>query len=125
MIKRYIITALVLIVLAPLNAGAAAWMTQSPTVGDTGEMPMAQMDMAGHDHESMMSSGQKQLMMDAHDHGSDDCDDYCMNCSNHCSSTAILSSSNDIFELDREFHKTLAGDTSNRAYLLFRPPIRA
>ena len=125
MTKRYIITALILVMLAPLNAGASPWMAQSSSDPGAGEMAMPQMGMAGHDHGALMSSGQQQTMMDAHDHSAEDCDDYCMNCSNHCSSTAILTSPNDTFELDRGFHKTFTVETLRRAYLLYRPPIRA
>lgn len=121
MIKRYIVTVLVLLMLAPVNAGAAAWMTESAPAADA----MAQMHMAGHDHEAMMDSSAKQAMMDAHDHSSEDCDDYCMNCSNHCSSTAITPSSSSTFEVDRKFHRTHTGNTFSRAYLLYRPPISA
>lgn len=125
MIKRYIAAALVLIMLAPLNAGAAAWMAESSSVVDADEMAMTQMLKLGHDHAAMMDSSQKQSMMDAHDHGSEDCDDYCMNCSNHCSSTAIIPSSSSSFALDRKFSRTIAGNTFSRAYLLYRPPISA
>ena len=122
MIKRYIVTALVLLMLAPVNAGASAWMADSSSVVETEETAMVEMLMTGHDHEAMMDSSQKQTMMDGHDHGADDCDDYCMNCSNHCSSTAIIPSSNSTFELDRKFNRTITGNTLNRAYLLYRPP---
>lgn len=125
MIKRYIATALVLIMLAPLNAGASAWMAESASMVEADEAAMTQMLMAGHDHEEMMSPIQKQSMMDAHDHGPDDCDDYCMNCSNHCSGTAIIPSANSTFELDRKFNRTITGNTLSRAYLLYRPPIFA
>lgn len=125
MIKRYIITALVLLMLAPLNAGASAWMAESSPMVETDEVAMAEMLMPGHDHGAMMGSSEKQSMMDAHDHDAEDCDDYCMNCSNHCSSTAIVPSSSNIFELDRKFNRTITGDTSSRASLLFRPPISA
>ena len=59
MIKRYIVTALVLIMLAPLNAGASVWMAESSSVVDADEVAVAQMHMAGHDHGAMMGSGQK------------------------------------------------------------------
>lgn len=125
MIKRYIVTVLVLLMLTPVNAGASAWMAESSSGVGADEMAMAEMHMAGHDHEAMMASPAKQSMMDAHDHGSKDCDDYCMNCSNHCSSTAITSSSNSTFERDRKFNRTITGNTFSRAYLLYRPPIFA
>lgn len=123
--KRYIVTALVFVMLAPLNVVASAWMTQSSSVIAADETAMAQEHMMGHDHEAMTSSGQKQAMMDAHEHDAEDCDDYCMNCSSHCSSTAIPTSANDIIELDQKFNKILSGETSSRSYLLFRPPIRS
>jgi hypothetical protein len=119
------ITALVLIMFAPLNVGASAWMAESSSVVDPDEIVMTQMFMTGHDHEAMMDSPQKQSMMDAHDHGSEDCDDYCMNCSSHCSSTAIIPSSSSPFELDRKFDRIITGNTFSRAYLLYRPPIFA
>lgn len=125
MIKRYIVTALVLIMFAPLNVGASAWMDESSSVVDADETAMAQMHMAGHDHEAMMGSAQQQVMMDVHDHSAEDCDDYCMNCSNHCSSTAIIPTLSHVFELDRKFTRTLTGNTFSRAYLLYRPPISA
>ncbi|MBL4574185.1 MAG: hypothetical protein JKY86_14120 [Gammaproteobacteria bacterium] len=122
---RYIITALVLLMLAPVNAGASAWMVDSSSVVEAGETVTAEMHMTGHEHEANMGSSQKQSMMDAHDHGSEDCDDYCMNCSNHYSSTAITPSLSSTFETDRKFDRTITGTTLNRAYLLFRPPIPA
>lgn len=125
MIKRYIVTALVLLMLAPVNVGAAAWMVESSSVVKPDEMAMAEMHMTGHDHAAMMDSSAKQSMMAAHDHGSQDCDDYCMNCSNHCSSTAIIPSSSSTFERDRKFNRTISGNTFSRAYLLYRPPIFA
>ncbi|MDA0281612.1 MAG: hypothetical protein O3C29_14455 [Proteobacteria bacterium] len=125
MIKRYIVTALVLLMLAPVNAGASAWMAESaPGVGPD-KMAMAEMHMAGHDHKAMMDSSAKQSMMDAHDHGSEDCDDYCMNCSNHCSSTAITPSSGSTFERDRKFNRTITGNIFSRSSKLYRPPIFA
>ena len=124
MIKRYVATTLVLIMLAPLNAGASAWMAESSSMVDADQMAMTQMIAMGHDHKAM-SAGQKQAMMDAHDHGPEDCDDYCMNCSNHCSSTAIIPYASNTFELDRRFNRILTGNTLSRAYLLYRPPIFA
>lgn len=100
-------------------------MAESSSGVETGEMAMAEMPMPGHDHAAMMDSRQKQAMMDAHDHGPEDCDDYCMNCSNHCSSTVIISSSSSSFALDRKFNRTITGNTLSRTYLLYRPPISA
>ena len=116
MIKRYIVSVLVLLMLTPVNAGASAWMAESSSGVGADEMAMAEMHMAGHDHEAMM---------DAHDHGSKDCNDYCMNCSNHCSSTAITPFSRSTFERDRKFNRTITGNTFSRAYLLYRPPMFA
>jgi hypothetical protein len=104
----------------PVNAGASSWMDESSSVVKSEEM-----HMAGHDHEAMMDSEQKPSSMDAHDHGSEDCDDYCMNCSTHCTSAAIIPSSSSTFELDRKFNRSITGYTSSYAYLLYRPPISA
>lgn len=125
MIKRYIVTVLVLLMLAPENVGVSAWMAESSTVVDADEIAMADMHMAGHDHEAMMDSSHKLSMVDAHEHGSEDCDDYCMNCSNHCSNTAIIPSSSSIFGPDQKFISITTGNTLSRAYLLYRPPISA
>ena len=81
--------------------------------------------MMAHDHDSMMSAEHKQSMMDAHYHGAEECDDYCMNCSSHCSSTAIISSPSDAYDFDRKFGRATAVDTSSLVYLLYRPPICA
>ena len=125
MIKRYIVTVLVLLMLAPENVGVSAWMAESSTVVDADEIAMADMHMAGHDHEAMMDSSHKLSMVDAHEHGSEDCDDYCINCSNHCSNTAIIPSSSSIFGPDQKFISITTGNTLSRAYLLYRPPISA
>jgi len=116
MIRRYIITSLVLVMFLPVNAGASSWMDESSSVVKSEEMHMA-------DHEAMMDSEQKPSLMDAHD--SEDCDDYCINCSTHCSIAGIIPSSNSAFELDRKFNRSISGCTSNYAYLLYRPPISA
>ena len=60
-----------------------------------------------------------------HEHDADDCDEYCMNCSNHCSSTAIVTTSAHPFALDRKFSRAASADLSTRATLLFRPPIHS
>lgn len=95
-------------------------MAESPSLDEPEEI-----HMSGHDHEAMMDSGQNQAMVDAHDHGSEGCDDHCMNCSTHYSSAAIINSSVSIFESSRKFIRTLTGDISSRPNLLYRPPIYA
>jgi hypothetical protein len=124
MIKRYILSFLILIMLAPLNVGASAWVAQSFSAVDADETLVTQMHAVGHDHQAMTSSGQTQSMMDAHNHSAEDCDDYCMTCSNHSSSSAVTSFSNTTLELDRKFSLSSASYTLSRAYLLYRPPIR-
>lgn len=125
MTKRYILSLLILIMLAPLNVGASAWMAKSFSVIDADDAAITQMHVVGHDHQAMMNSGQKQSMMDAHNHSAEDCDDYCMTCSNHSYSSAITSFSNTTRELDRKFSLANVSYTLSRAYLLYRPPIRA
>lgn len=121
MIQRTIVTALILLLLAPVNAGAAAWMNNSSAANDAATPSM---HMAGHDHQAMLDAGHQGAMDETHDHSSGDCD-YCMSCSNHCASTALVSIYKDSFALNREFATTISADTLNRVYLLFRPPIRA
>jgi len=122
MIKRYIVTALILALLAPLNMGASAWMNPASAAAVASNKDMSQMHMNAHDHKAMLSSGQEQAKIGTHDHSLEECD-LCMNCSNHCSSTAIVASFKDRFDLDREFATGITGDTSSRVDLLFRPPI--
>jgi len=125
MIKQTIVTVLILVLLAPLNAGASAWMSQSSSMTNDVELAMSPMHMPDHDHETMLRTAGKPSTMDTHDHSPEDCDEYCMNCVNHCSSTAISSSLIEIFELNHEFETTITSDILSRAYLLYRPPIRA
>jgi len=122
--KQYIATALILILLAPVNMGASAWMNLSSISANTGDAEMTQMHTTDHDHAAMLSIGQEQSMTNAHDHSVQDCG-FCMNCSNHCSTNALIASFKNHFELDREFATTIAGDTMSRVSLLFRPPISA
>jgi len=125
MIKRTIISALIVVLLVPLNALATSAMSQPSMSMDGATSSMSHMQMAGHDHQAMMSSAEKLSMMDAHDHSEEDCEEYCMSCTNHCSSNAIIASTGDTFDRLREFRVSLNSHTISRTYLFFRPPIRA
>lgn len=121
--RRLIATLLMLILIAPINAVAAASMVVTISA-EQGMTSAHQLSHAGHGGHAMHAPEQLSSMSATHDHNADDCDDYCMSCSNHCSSSAIVSSSKNTFELDREFEYPASAHTLSRAYLLFRPPIR-
>lgn len=129
MFRKQIVTLLLLLLIAPVNSVAAASMAVSVTVAH-GAMAMEKAAGDSHAmHEMTVEMAAPDMLvahnLDSHNHSPEDCDDYCMSCSNHCSSSAIVSSSKNSFELDREFAELTSAHTLSRAYLLFRPPIRA
>lgn len=127
MIRKLIVTVLMMIFVVPVNAVAAASMAVSISTVLHGDSPALETLHARHSEHAMTvtSTGSGTDMIIAHDHNVEDCDDYCMSCSNHCSSSGIVSSSKNSFERDREFEDFATAHTLSRAYLLFRPPIRA
>jgi len=131
MIKRIIIAVMLVFLVAPVNMMAApVWMNLPSATADNTDMALSALHMPEHYHNTVLgmekdsNHDQDKAMTNAHDHDNEDCG-YCMNCSNHCSTTAIISSFKDNFELAREFDTTSAGATMSRVSLLFRPPISA
>lgn len=118
---KSVTTILIFMLIAPLNLVAASAM-QVDLASAGHSMAMEHGD--GQDHSLMHADAQMQSMMESHDHSAEDCDEYCMSCSNHCSSTAIVSGSPLIFDLTGRFARASGADLETRAYLLFRPPIR-
>lgn len=84
-----------------------------------GEMHNELHEQMHEETEESQSSGH------VYEHDSDDCDEYCMNCSNHCSSTAIVTTAAHPFMLNRKFSRAASANLSTRATLLFRPPIHS
>ncbi len=116
---------LIVILVFPLNAGAAAWMAMS--MDDA-----AHLEMAGHSHalQAMSPAGMDGAVVaessSPHsEHNSADCEEHCASCSNHCSSTAIISCHHNLFDTDEQRADFLAGMTLYRHETLFRPPISA
>lgn len=124
MLRKLIVTVLMLILTAPINAVASASMAISIAAYHDA-MPTQQLVHGSHASHDAAIASQNKTKSAAHDHSDEDCDDYCMSCSNHCSSSAIVTSSKHDFELEREFEDLASAHTLSRAYLLFRPPIRA
>ncbi|GAB5500355.1 MAG: hypothetical protein PsegKO_26660 [Pseudohongiellaceae bacterium] len=116
---------LIVILVFPLNAGAAAWMAMSMD-------DVAHPEMAGYSHAlQVMHSAELDGAAVAEsssphgEHDSADCEEHCASCSNHCSSTAIISSHHNLFDKDEQRAGYLAGMTLYRHETLFRPPISA
>jgi hypothetical protein len=127
MCKKVLTSFLVIILVAPLNVGAAAWMAMS--MGNS-EQHVQHMTSPGGDHSAQVGAAnidssdltQSSIM---HEHDASDCEEHCASCTNHCSSLGIVTSSSGLF--DPELHVTgvFSGTVSSRLELLFRPPILA
>lgn len=122
---KILATALILILLAPFNGVASSAMQLGIAASPMADHAMTMDEAGSHDHSAMAGDGHLQTMMESHDHGEEDCDEYCMSCSNHCSSTAIISGSAQTFDPSARFARCTVAHVANRADLLFRPPIRA
>lgn len=136
MIKTVLTSLLVLILASPLNAGVATWMAMSMDESSMDESSMDESGQAGMTDPSLhLSHNAHSASMDrdaaaesgaaAHDHDSADCEEYCASCSNHCSSTAIVSSQSNLFARDQLAARFFPGVTLHRHDTPFRPPIRA
>lgn len=150
MLQKSLAIALILLMIAPLNVGASAVMAMSmvdgghwalaagdhksaPRVGHKSESNLKHHDeySAGHQPHGLStakaeSHGLHANHTDAHDqHSEEDCQEYCMSCSNHCSSLAVLSSHAANFTQARVLSAASIGVSSNHSDLLLRPPISA
>lgn len=107
----------------PLNAGAAAWMAMSM---DNSSQHSITMDSAHKDHMESTDTKSIEFMDIPHsqNHDESDCEEHCLSCSNHCSTTVIGPSSQDQFDLKRLLDGVLPGVTLiSRLDTPFRPPI--
>ena len=120
MLKNTLVSLLIVLLAAPLDAGAAAWMAMSMDQPDQPAMTMQD----GSVHRMAMAEAVDSAAAPlAHDHDEVDCEEHCLSCHNHCSSAAIVSSSQDSLvpaHLHTGFRSAAA---LNRIDLLFRPPI--
>ena len=127
MLQKSLSIVLTILLLAPLNSGAAAWMAMSMSDSDL-SVSTAQ---AHQHHDSHMNHGLQQHgddhahSMHGEDHNADDCEEHCMSCSNHCSSLALVSNHYSAFNQVRLQTTVAGGLVSNHSDLLYRPPIRA
>ena len=143
--KKALISLLVALLVAPLNASAASWMAMSMSNsdhhlqhehsfhGDThhnghGVDPF----LETHDfldipetHNALLtfeSHGDPQSAQH-HEHNAADCEEHCASCTNHCSSLGIVTTTQGRIDTEADVTGMLSGTPSNYFELLFRPPI--
>lgn len=130
MLKRTLILSLIAILALPVNAGAATWMAMSMADGDEFAPTLdSSADLhAGHQHAMNMGNNQSSdsAAQQKHDqHDAEDCDEHCLFCSSHCSSSGIASTATD-FDSQRNLQAcVVTGFKLTREYLLYRSPIHA
>ena len=134
MLRKSLAIILAVSLFAPLNSGAAAWMSMSMADSNAAITAMGVHEHTSPDHHAgAASSGnhhQSHSMhggaSDEHDgHSEEDCEEHCMSCSNHCSSLAVVSNQSKRYGQVRFLATGSAGLTSTHSELLFRPPIHA
>ena len=138
MIARQIVYLLLLSMMAPLNFGAAAWMSLS--MSEQGEPHAMRGSMTAdgnqasssddhwHADHSVRGDGLPDAQPQGSDHSHDthseaDCESECLSCTNHCTTLALLSQPLDIESKNRALGSSLAYPLSGLAELLLRPPI--
>lgn len=134
MLQKSLAIILAVLLFAPLNSGAAAWMSMSMADSNAAITAMGVDEHTRPDHHAgAASSGNHHQSHSMHggahnehdEHSEEDCEEHCMSCSNHCSSLAVVSSQSRRYGQVRLLAATTAGLTSAHPELLFRPPIRA
>jgi hypothetical protein len=134
MLQKSLAIILAVLLFAPLNSGAAAWMSMSMADSNAATTAMGVDEHTRPDHHAgAASSGNHHQSHSMHggahnehdEHSEEDCEEHCMSCSNHCSSLAVVSSQSRRYGQVRLLAATTAGLTSAHPELLFRPPIRA
>ena len=142
--KNAIISLLVLLLAAPLNASAASWMAMSmgnsdhhmqhASHGDSDHthhvdqrvepFPSSLDVQSSHTNDSLGSHSDPQSAQH-HEHDAADCEEHCASCTNHCSSLGIVTTTQDRIDTEGNVTGMLIGTPSNHFELLFRPPINA
>ena len=121
------ISLLVLLLVAPLNASAASWMAMSMSSSDH-HMQLASLSDVDHDihslHPHIDSHGDPKSAQ-PHEHDAADCEEHCASCTNHCSSLGIVTTTQGRIDTEVGVTGMLIGAPSNHFELLFRPPIPA
>ena len=131
MLQKSLTLKLAVSLFAPLNSGAAAWMSMSMADSNAAITAMGVHEHTSPDHHAGAAFSADHHQSDsmhggAHDnHSVEDCREHCISCSNHCSSLAVDSSQSKRYGQIRLLAATTAELTSAHPDLLFRPPIRA
>ena len=125
---------LLLSLMAPLNSGAAAWMSVSMSEqGEShamrgsrtaGSNQASSSDDHSHDMQSDKNPHDQHGASQLHDtHTEADCESECLSCTNHCTTLALLSQFCDSESKNRALASSLAHPLSSLAELILRPPI--
>ena len=124
MLKSSLIVVLSLVVGLPSSIAAESWMALSMVeMEHESTQSMTMHDSHGEQHTVSAMGHSSTHAVDAHEHDKADCDEYCMSCSSHCSSSAIIS--NELIMLEQNIKQLIAHSASiaARAKRLYRPPI--
>lgn len=127
MYQKVLTSFLAILLVAPLNASAAAWMAMS--MGNS-EQHVQHMTISDSDLGSQSSAGHTETsahpkFVTTHDHDASDCEEHCASCTNHCSSLGIVTSFLSLLDLELLKAGLLSGSTISRFEILLRPPILA
>ncbi len=130
---------LALVLVAPVNAGAATWMalSMSSTMNsmdmmDTSDLTHHLVDdshqhHSSHAHMTHMAHDLEQMDHQSHEHdgkhSEEDCNEHCVSCANHCSSLGILSDNFILSDLTKQSQRFESGNLNSFSDLLYRPPI--
>ena len=131
MLQKSLAIILAVSLFAPLNSGAAAWMSMSMADSNAAITTMGVHEHTRPDHHSGAASSANHhqshsMHAEAHDeHSEEDCEEHCMSCSNHCSSLAVVSSQSKRYGQVRLLAATTAGLTSAHPELLSQESGRA
>lgn len=135
--QKVISLLLALVLVAPVNAGAATWMALSmnstinsvdasvitATASSTQHMVDDSHDHhSSHAHTTHMAHDLEQIDQN-HEHDDEDCNEHCVSCANHCSSLGILSDNFMLSDLTKQSQRFESGNLNSFSDLLYRPPI--
>ena|GEM_PF-1756843 len=123
--RRLPIWLLILVVLVPPGAGLASGQAWSGEESTSSEVEGSQPAHCRHPEALTVESKHPgQAMMEAHVHSAAECEQYCMNCSSHCFTSAFGDATVPFPVFSSRFGKPVFGELSDQAELLLRPPIR-
>ena len=140
--QKVISLLLALVLVAPVNAGAATWMALSmnstinsvdaSVTTDTASSTQHMVDdshahQSSHAHMTHVAHDLQQMDHQSHEHdgkhNEEDCNEHCISCANHCSSLGILSDNFMLSDLTKQSQRFESGNLNSFSDLLYRPPI--